>query len=649
MQPEDHPTVIVVDDNLAKRYAVSRLLRAAGFVVKEAATGSEALARAEDGADAMVLDVNLPDMDGYQVCRMLRAMPGTKRLPIIHLSATFTEAGDKAFGMESGADGYLTHPVEAPVLIATVRAFIRARKAEAELRNSEAKFRAIFDKAMNGIVLFDNSRTIMEANPAMAKMLGLPGQSLAGMSWTRFQTTEMAVGSQQRYDELVRRGGWTGQVQLLRADRSPVYLEGHVTLHSEPDNWIGVFTDVSDRVATQEDRERLHASERDARTEAERANRLKDDFLATISHELRAPLQAIVGWSQLLRTRPPTDIEDYRAGIEAIDRNARVQAQLISDLLDVSRITSGKLRLQREVLDLAQVVANAIEAVTPSAAARGLDLQMEVGKGILPVHGDAGRLQQVLSNLLTNAIKFTPRGGRVLVRADRADTYVDLSVIDNGQGIAAELLPHLFDAFRQGEPGQSRRNEGLGLGLSIVKRLTEMHGGSVSVASAGPGQGATFTLRFPTLATSNAVAGGTGHEKPQELADTRALRGLRVLLVDDDADARLVVRRLLDDQGMLTLEAGSVGEALRMIANDRPDILVSDLSMPGEDGYALIRQLRSSGLDAEHLPALALTAFARPEDRMRVLSSGFQAHLGKPIDLESLLAAIVALAQKRVT
>jgi PAS domain S-box-containing protein len=645
--PEGLARVLVVDDNPAKRYAIARLLRAAGFVVAEAGSGQEALDKSAESPDAIVLDVNLPDIDGYEVCRMLRERETTLRTPIIHLSATFTESGDKVYGLESGADGYLTHPVEPPVLVATVRAFIRARQAEEQMRRSEEKYRAIFDKAMNGIALFDDNLVVLEANPAMHALLGMGGESLVGQSWARFRSPEAQATLEQRLEAMHRTGGWSGSARLIRADGSDVFVDGQVSQHSTPGIWICMMADISGRIAAEADRERLHSSERDARTEAERANRLKDDFLATISHELRAPLQAIVGWAQLLRTRPPIDINEYRAGIEAIDRNARVQAQLISDLLDVSRITSGKLRLHRQEVDLAQVVDNALETMAGAAAARSVILDKEIAEPRLLVSGDAGRLQQVLNNLLSNAIKFTPAGGHVRVRAVGADGHIELSVSDDGQGISAEFLPHIFDAFRQEEVLGVRRHEGLGLGLSIVKRLVEMHGGSVHVQSPGPGLGATFTVHLPTLAAAHAAAQNPAEVAAPGLTDVSALRGLHVLVVDDDDDARALVRRLLEEYGVRTTEAESVAVALARVAAEKPDLLVSDISMPGEDGYALLRQLRDAGLDGDTLPAVALTAFARPEDRTRALSSGFQAHLGKPIDLESLLLALVGLARRR--
>jgi PAS domain S-box-containing protein len=644
-------TVLVVDDNPGKRYSVARLLRAAGFEVIEGGSGQEALDQAEAGPDAIVLDVNLPDIDGYEVCRILRSRQGTARTPIIHLSATFVNPEDKVYGLEAGADGYLTHPVEPPVLVATVRAFIRARRAEDELRRSEAKFRTIFDRSLNGIALFNSSRMILEANPAMAAILGMEGESLAGLPWSRFWPPGGQAASDERFARLQAAGGWQGTAMLSRPDGGTVYVEGHVSLHAAPDTWIAVFTDASDRLAADAERERLYASERAARTEAERANRLKDDFLATVSHELRSPLQAIVGWSQLLRTRPNVDLVDYQMGIEAIHRNARLQSELITDLLDVSRITSGKLRLERRELDLAQSIAHALDSVAQPALARHLSIQTELEGDDLRIFGDPNRVQQVLVNLLTNAMKFTEVGGNIRVAAVARAAEIHVSVTDDGQGISPEFLPHLFEAFRQEDAATTRKHEGLGLGLSIVRRIVEMHGGSVSASSEGAGRGATFSLVFPSLAASRAAGEGTSgqpavHEQEEAMEPSR-LRGLRLLLVDDDADARMVVRRLLDDFAVDTVEAGSVAEAMQQVALRAPDMLVSDISMPGDDGYALVRMLREAGHDADRLPAIALTAFAQPEDKVRALAQGFQAHLGKPIDLEALLVAISGLAPRR--
>jgi PAS domain S-box-containing protein len=640
-------TILVVDDNPATRYSTGRFLRAAGFAVVEAATGQEALDKAVDSPDVVVLDVNLPDIDGFEVCRTLRTREQTARTPIIHLSATFMAPGDKVQGLEAGADGYLTHPVEPPVLIATVNAFLRARNAEEQMRRSETKFRAIFDQAVNGIALLSSGLYYLEVNPAMCRILGRTPDQIVGMSNTAFTAPGYEEQAEGISEELRLHGVWSGSLPVLRADGKLVELDWNISLHSEPDVRMAVVTDVTQRRAAEAERERLLASERAARSEAERANRLKDEFLATVSHELRSPLNAIVGWAHVLKRHGSLHADDYRAGIEAIDRNAKVQAQLIADLLDVSRITSGKLRLDLVPVELCDVVRNSVATVAQAAAAKTIAVEQHLPAASIHISGDAGRLQQIMDNLLTNAVKFTPKDGKINVRVDAAGGVAEIAVSDSGQGITRDFLPYIFDTFRQEDAATTRKHEGLGLGLAIVKRLVEMHGGSIAASSGGEGMGATFLVRLPTLAnaqqssaqpTLRRMFSNAGH-------DADVLRGLRLLVVDDDADARLVVRRLLVDYGPKVTEASSAAEALALLAMCDPEILISDISMPGDDGYYLIERIRAEGRSARDLPAIALTAFARPEDEARTLSRGFQAHLPKPVDVELLVTTIAGLAR----
>ena len=644
------PVVLLVDDNPSKRYSIGRLLRSADFEVIEAASGQEALDLAESGPDAIVLDVNLPDIDGYEVCRILRSRERTARTPLIHLSATFVDANDKVLGLDAGADGYLTHPVEPPVLIATLKAFLRARQAEERMRQSDARFRAIFQRVPTGIALLDDSLRFVEANPAMARMLGVNAHLLVGRSWAAYA----APDAQQRVTLMERslreRGEAHEELETVRDDGKRILLDWTVSARSEH-GWLACATDSTLQHLHEAERERLLASERAARTDAERANRGKDEFLATISHELRSPLQAIVGWAQLLESGRSQRVEDYQAGVAAIARNARIQARLVSDLLDVSRITSGKLHLVRDRVDLRVAAANAVESVRNAATAKRITLQVDADPGELTVLADPARIHQVLANLLTNAVKFTGEGGRIRVHARGDAEQVEVEISDDGVGISADFLPHVFEHFRQEDAASTRRHEGLGLGLSIVKRLVELHDGSIEARSAGLGQGSAFVIRLPrsaldpsapaTLESRQALA-GVGPKAPP-----RSLRGLRVLIVDDDADARSFVKRLLDEQAALTFEAESASEAWRKIRDHDPQLLISDISMPGEDGFQLIRQVRAAGYDAVRLPAVALTAFAHPEDRVRVLASGFQLHLAKPIELETLLGALTELVGVR--
>lgn len=385
-------------------------------------------------------------------------------------------------------------------------------------------------------------------------------------------------------------------------------------------------------------RERILETERAARAEAERVSLLKDEFLATLSHELRTPLNAILGWSQLIRSSR-IDEADLQKGLDVIERNARVQAQLIEDLLDMSSILSGKLRLEAQATDLASVVRSAVEAVRPSADAKGVRLESILDSGAGSVLGDANRLQQVFWNLLSNAIKFTPRSGRVQIVLRRVNSSVEVSVADNGVGIAPEFLPLVFERFRQADSSTTRAYGGLGLGLSIVKHLVEMHGGLVKAESGGLGQGSTFTVHLPVSLLSAPCE--DSQPVPADLSID--LSGVKILVVDDEADARDLVQRLLEERGATVFAAGDAAEALEIVQREQPDVLLSDIGMPHVDGYELLRQIRTLGPQHRRLKAIALTAFVRAEDRMKSLRAGFLVHASKPILPAELLATVASV------
>jgi PAS domain S-box-containing protein len=422
--------------------------------------------------------------------------------------------------------------------------------------------------------------------------------------------------------------------------------------HPEP----GIFTERAERlvagIAAQAaiaiDNARLYESERNARAHAERMSELKDEFLATLSHELRTPLSAILGWAQVIGSRPmPTD--ELRRAVQVIERNARAQTRLIEDLLDMSRITSGQVRLDVQSLDPAALVDATLETVRPAAEAKGVRLEKLLDPKAGPVSGDPGRLQQVLWNLLSNAIKFTPKGGRVQVVLQRVNSHIELSVADTGTGIKAEFLPHVFDRFRQADGSTTRRHGGLGLGLAIAKHLVELHGGTLRAASLGEDRGATFTAQLPLMVVrpgtpkESRVHPTTMHEAaPAALPD---LAGLTVLAVDDEADARELIRRVLEDCGAAVVTASSVEEALAVFARGKADVIVSDIGMPGADGFDLLRRMRSLGRErGNNVPAIALTAFARAEDRMKILRAGFRMHVSKPVEAAELCIAVANAA-----
>jgi PAS domain S-box-containing protein len=423
------------------------------------------------------------------------------------------------------------------------------------------------------------------------------------------------------------------------------------------------FRDITERKQVEAEREALLASEQKARHEAETANRTKDEFLATLSHELRTPLNAILGWARMISDNRLSE-EDKARGLEIIQRNALLQAQLVEDILDVSRIVSGKLRMEVRPVELSSVIEGAVESVLPAAEAKGIRLQRVLDSGTSLVSGDSDRLQQVVWNLLMNAIKFTPKGGRVQVRLERVNSHIEIIVADTGIGINPEMLPHVFERFRQADQSSTRSYGGLGLGLAIVRHLVESHGGTVEAGSLGQGRGATFTVKLPLMATRSS---GVQTEEPRERVHPTArsgataahsggtatqfecpseLQGLDVLVVDDDEDARRLVRTVLESCKARVTTVSNAADALSALQSSRPDVLISDLGMPVEDGYSLIHKVRAlSPEQGGQTPAAALTAYARVEDRLQVLRSGFQIHLPKPIEPAELVAVVANLAQ----
>jgi signal transduction histidine kinase/ActR/RegA family two-component response regulator len=485
-------------------------------------------------------------------------------------------------------------------------------------------------------------------------------------SWKIIRTNRHFDALMDEHGRLIGRDLWT----VLRGyENTPVYealhraLEDQITTRADVSQlaegkWFnfraypnveGLFVVVQD-ITEEKDweirRERLLADERMARSQAEQASRLKDDFLATLSHELRTPLTAVLGWLELLQARK---IEDAAVseGISAVDKAARRLTQLIDELLDLSRINAGKVKLSLEFLDLADSVAEAVASAQPTAAAKEIDLSFEGGSEVAIVRADVARIHQVLNNLISNAIKFTPSGGRVRVAltADESDYVV--SVTDSGQGIDPVFLPYIFDRFRQANASITRRHGGLGLGLSIVRQLVELHGGSVEAESDGEGLGSRFTIRIPMTIVEIP-------SEPPTLLDADApveidLRQVRVLLVEDDEGTRQILSRLLHDGGAQVTAAISAQEALDKIVEARPTLILSDIGMPDMDGYQLIQKIRERTDAWGRTPAIALTAFARPEDRQQALAGGFDAHLTKPVNSSELLAEVRRVAAKTIS
>jgi signal transduction histidine kinase len=438
------------------------------------------------------------------------------------------------------------------------------------------------------------------------------------------------------------------QKQLEDAQGDLAVLQNHLSV-SETD-LTGVRA-IRDTLEKTQERERLaFESAKRGRVEAERLGRIKDEFLANLSHEIRTPLNAILGWSQLLKPGE-TSVADLVEGLEVITRNARMQAKLIDDLLDMSRIISGKMRLDVQRVDLPAVIDAAMESVAPAAQAKGIKLQKVVDPIAGPVSGDPNRLQQVVWNLLSNAVKFTPKGGRVQVVIERSNSHVELSVSDTGKGVAPEFLPHVFERFSQADNSATKNYAGLGLGLAIVKSLAELHGGSVRVKSGGDGKGSTFIVSLPisvlhTLDHSENRQ-RTKIEREGPTLHSIDLKGIKVMVVDDEADAIGLVKRIMEGCGATVEACTSAAACLACVPTFRPDVLITDIGMPDMDGYGLIEKLRAlSPEQGGRTPAVALTAFARSEDRRRAMLSGFDMHVAKPVEPGELVAVVCRLARR---
>jgi PAS domain S-box-containing protein len=530
----------------------------------------------------------------------------------------------------------------------------RARAARS-LRDSQARLSFMAESMPQKIFTARPSGEVDYFNRQWTEFTGLSFEQIRDWGWTQFIHPDDVDENVRRWRHSVETGEFFQfENRFRRADGEyRWHLSRAQAMRDEQGQvlmWIGTNTDIHEMKQVDEQRARLLH-------EAQEVNRLKDEFLATVSHELRTPMTAILGWAQLLRTNQ-VDAENTARALATIERNAHSQVRLIDDLLDVSRIITGKLRLDVRPVALPSIIEAAADSVRPAAEAKGIRLQVLLDPQAGPVSGDADRLQQIVWNLLSNSIKFTPKQGRVQVRLERINSHVEIVVSDTGQGIAPDFLPHVFDRFRQADSTQTRAHGGLGLGLTIVRQLVELHGGTVQVESPGPGQGSTFTVSLPitVVHTSPEKRSGQG-ERVHPRAGGEVgfgcppeLEGLRVLVVDDEEDARELIAAVLEQCGAEVALVASPAQALEALAQaspgEMPGVLISDIGMPGEDGYSLIQQVRALPPErGGRVPAVALTAYARAEDRIRVLSSGFQMHVPKPVEPAELLAIVASLSQ----
>ena len=539
----------------------------------------------------------------------------------------------------------------------TARDITQRKRIQEQLRTSEAHYRRTFDSAAVGIAHVGLDGRWLHFNEAVCTITGYSPERLHRLTFIDITHPEDREVSQVQANRLL-----SGEIQsyslekrYVRPDGNIVWVDVTVSLArddtDDTDRFIAIVQDISDRKAFEErvqnllrEREQLLEAESAARADAEAANYLKDEFLATLSHELRTPLSNVLTWTRLLQQKYPNAEETLRRGFNVIAENAGIQAQMIAELLDMSRIVSGKLQLDRKTVDLGKLVEAAVLGQRPAAEAKGLTLTVQRAEESILISADATRLQQVLWNLLSNAIKFTPSGGKIQASMRRAGPWAELTLVDTGVGIPAAFLPHVFDRFRQAEATTARRFGGLGLGLAIVKQLVQLHGGSVQAASSGENSGSTFIVRLP-LAVEASEGAGRGdaapagppaplHLSPQEIS------GLRILAVDNEPATLDVLVRVLAEYGARVTAAGSAAEALDALRDPHSfDILLSDLGMPDMDGFALLKTVRTTFVP-EELPAVAITAFSRAEDRVRAVEAGFQGYIMKPYDIGELITLI---------
>jgi PAS domain S-box-containing protein len=577
-----------------------------------------------------------------------------------------------AFVFEATLDYFSTAPYTAKSLVITfnrLALFVSIvlfassrRKAEKRLREQHELLEVTLASIGDAVIATDIEGKVNFINPTAEALTG----------WTMAEAVHKPIHEifpiinedtraavESPFTAVIEKGavvGLANHTALINRDGREIPVEDSGAPIRDTDGQIIgviiVFHDVSERRRVEKERARLLQSEQSARAEAEAAGRLKDEFLATVSHELRTPLSAILGWAAMLKSGAMNE-ETLRNALEVIERNARAQAEIIDDILDVSRIITGKLRIDSNAVELAPLIRHAVETLRPAALAKSIRLEASLDENGAFVVGDSDRLQQIIWNLVSNAIKFTPAGGDIEIRLEQVDSHAEIKISDNGAGISREFLPFVFERFRQNDASTTRAHGGLGLGLAIVRHLVEMHGGTVTAESRGEGKGSTFTVRLP-LTGKHQVTALPAEESPAETRERKKtfaaatdLSGLRVLVVDDDADTLEMLHIVLKKYGAAVQTAASSADALAVFRQWKPDVLISDLGMPVEDGFTFIAKIRAlSPAEGGNTPAAALTAYVAEKDRLEALAAGFQIHISKPIDPATLAATVAEMGRK---
>ncbi len=648
--------ILIIDDNPDDRTLARRKLEQefAKPQIQEISDATELeRALAERNFDLVVTDYQLRWADGLTILRDVK-----ERYPDCPV-VMFTGTGNEEVAVEAmkaGLDDYIIKsPKHYARLAVAVRAAVERSLQRQALQEAQNRYQRLFEGVPLGLYRMTLTGQVLEANSALLQLLGYDNmQALvdAGLLERHFEPEVRRLWQRRMEAEGVVQDF---EMSLRRCNNTPIWVNHNArSIRDETGKVLyyeGAIEDITQRKQAEEERKQLLTREQAARAEAETANRLKDEFLATLSHELRTPLNAIIGWTSLLRKQKFSPEKAARA-LEIIERNAHVQTQLIEDLLDVSRIIRGQLRLNICPVDLNQIIETALDAVKPAADAKGIVLKSFLQPATGSANGDPDRLQQVVWNLLSNAIKFTSPEGRVSIYLEWLDRDVQIRVQDTGKGLPKNVIPYIFDRFRQAEASTTRSHGGLGLGLAIVRHLVELHGGTVWCDSPGLGRGSTFTVQLPRQSVyqqeEDTESAPTRVEATATPPSSSTLAGLRVLVVDDEPDALEYFKIVFEEEGAQVTVANSVSKALQALEASPPDVLVSDIGMPVEDGYSLIARLRD--LERQRggfLPAVALTAYARKEDRQRTLAAGFQMHLSKPVEPNELVTAIAKLAGRQ--
>jgi PAS domain S-box-containing protein len=664
------PRILIVDDYPANLLALEAVLEPLGLDLVTCKSGEEALGRLLKNEFALVLlDVEMPGLDGIKTARLIKDGSRTRDLPIIFITALSRDESQVFRAYSQGAVDYIFKPFDPDILRSKVSVFVqlfqqkekikgqarllREKELEAQEKRTERRIKNLIDAMPIAVWATRTGGEVYYANRKWIAYSGL-GADASGTFGLRAAHPDDA----ERVRSLWLQAGAQGK-ELETEYRLRRASDGEYRWHllravpelgedSGVTGWIANAVDVEEHRRSEEARASLLLKEQRALEQARAASRMKDEFLATVSHELRTPLTAILGWTRIIRSGK-LDPTKLQKGLDAIERNGRAQVAIIDDILDVSRIITGKLRLEMSAMDLPALIRTALDTVRPAADAKeiGIDLRIDLPRA--SYSGDPDRLTQIVWNLLSNAIKFTPKGGEVTITLAQVASHLELSVKDTGQGIPADFLPHVFDRFRQADGTSTRRHGGLGLGLAIVRHLVELHGGTVHADSPGEGQGSAFTVCLPVRAvqadsTAASIDGATRRTTippPHE----QTLLGLTVLVVDDELDARELIATVLEDAGARTLSATTANEALEFLRRDKPDVLLSDIGLPVEDGYALMSRVRALPPEQGGLtPAAALTAYSRAEDARRAISAGFQRHVPKPVEPDVLVSQVAALA-----